>query len=122
MATQPERVSVELINQWRAFMNFRALIVLGFAAFVAQPALAQTAPTNVPATIDSLLAAGYEIKAVNVMSDAALKEVYAGQTVTSSVFITLQKGTSVAVCAEATLVWITLADAQMKDTTRCWQR
>jgi hypothetical protein len=56
-------------------MNFRALAFLGFAAFVAQPALAQTAstnaasPTSVQVPIDSLLAIGYEVKAVTVMSD-----------------------------------------------------
>jgi|ERR1700691_1047551 hypothetical protein len=109
-------------------MNFRALAFLGFAAFVAQPALAQTAstnaasPTSVQMPIDSLLAIGYEVKAVTVMSDAATKEVFAGQTLSSQVFVTLQKGSSVAVCELATATWISLADSSMKDTTRCWKR
>lgn len=90
-------------------MNLRALAFFGFAAFVAQPALAQTAPATTQATLDSVLAAGYEIKAVTVLSDAATKEVFAGQTgVTSQIFITLQKGTSVAVCETATLNWLAL--------------
>jgi hypothetical protein len=104
-------------------MNLRALIFLGLAGFGAQPAFAQTAPTTVAASFDSLLAAGYEVKAVNVMSDAAIKEVFAGQpNLTSQVFITLQKGTSVAVCEQATVNWIDLPDAAMTDATRCTKR
>src|ERR1700691_3068394 len=109
-------------------MNFRALAFLGFAAFVAQPALAQTAstnaasPTSVQMPIDSLLAIGYEVKAVTVMSDAATKEVFTGQTLSSQVFVTLQKGTSVAVCEVATVTLINLPDAGMKDASRCSTR
>ena len=111
-------------------MNLRALMFLGFAGFVAQPAFAQTAPTTTqtsPATtqtsIDSILGAGYEIKAVTVLSDATTKEVYTGQAgLPSQVFITLQKGTSVAVCEGASSSWIWLSDAQMTDATRCFKR
>jgi hypothetical protein len=70
--------------------------------------------------MDSLLASGYEVKAVDVMSDAAIKEVFAGQTgITSQVFITLQKGSSVAVCETGTLLWLSLDNGTMTDTTRC---
>jgi hypothetical protein len=109
-------------------MNFRALVFLGFAGLLVQPASAQTAPSatpasaNVRATIDSLLASGYEIKAVTVMSDAAIKEMFGGQSLTSHVFITLQKGGSIAVCENSTLSWIQLTDSQMMDVTRCWKR
>jgi hypothetical protein len=101
----------------------KALICLGLASFIVQPALAQPAPTSVQATFDSLLAAGYEIKAVTVMSDATAKEVFPGETITTSqIFITLQKGTSVAVCKNATAAWLSLADANMTDPTRCAKR
>ncbi len=104
-------------------MNLRSLIFLGSVGFVVQPAFAQTAPTNVQVSIDSLLAAGYEVKAVNTMSDAATKEVYTtGGPYPSQIFITLQKGTSVAVCEHATMNWISLADAFMTDATRCQKR
>jgi hypothetical protein len=70
--------------------------------------------------MDSLLASGYEVKAVDVMSDATIKEVFAGQTgITSQVFITLQKGSSVAVCETGTLLWLSLDNGTMTDTTRC---
>jgi len=104
-------------------MNWRALIVLVSVGFVTQPAFAQTAPTTAQAAADGLLAAGYEIKAVSTLSDAAIKEIYpTGGPYPSQVFITLQKGTSVAVCEMSTISWISLEDALMKDTTRCTMR
>ncbi len=104
-------------------MNLRALMVLGLAGFVAQPAFAQTASTTAAASFDSLLAAGYEVKAVNVMSDAATKEVFTtGGPYPSQIFITLQKGTSVAVCEMATQSWIAVQDALMTDAARCNKR
>ena len=104
-------------------MNLRALMFLGFASFMAQPAFAQTAPASVQATTDSLLASGYEVKAVNTMSDAAIKEVFPSQTgIPSQVFITLQKGNSVAVCEMATITWISLDNGNMTDSTRCKMR
>jgi hypothetical protein len=112
-----------------ANMILRTLIFLGFAGFIGQPALAQTAPTAAPAritvtaTIDSLLASGYEVKAVTVMSDAATKEVYPNQTsLPSQIFVTLQKGDSVAVCEGMTFNWLSLSDSLMTDVTRCFRR
>lgn len=110
-------------------MNLRALVFLGFAGFIAQPALAQTAPTSTAptstsTTFDSLQAAGYEIKAVTVLSDAATKEIFTSQTgLSSQIFVTLQKGTtSTAVCEFATVSWINLDSGNMTDTTRCKMR
>jgi hypothetical protein len=106
-------------------MNLRALMFLGFA-IVAQPVFAQTATTNAPtpttasATADSLLAAGYVIRTVTTLSDAAIKEVFTtGGPFPSQVFITLQKGTSVAVCEMATISWISVDSGNMTDATRC---
>jgi hypothetical protein len=103
-------------------MNLRALMFVGFAGFIAQPALAQPAPATTLVSFDSVLASGYEVKAVTVMSDAATKEVFTGQTLSSQVFVTLQKGTSVAVCEVATVTLINLPDAGMKDASRCSMR
>jgi hypothetical protein len=130
-------------------MNWRALTFgLAFGALIAGPALAQvtipgsgpptpppTAPTPSPvpaapsvltttqATFDSLVAEGYEIKAVNTVSDAAIKEIWPNQTLSSQVFISLQKGNSVAVCEMATAAWIGLLENILRaDTTRCTKR
>jgi hypothetical protein len=48
-------------------MNLRALMFVGFAGFIAQPALAQPAPATTLVSFDSVLASGYEVKAVTVM-------------------------------------------------------
>ena len=109
-------------------MDLRALVVLGFAC-VAQPAFAQTAATNTPTptstatTADSLLAAGYVVRTVTTLSDAAIKEVFTtGGPFPSQVFVTLQKGTSVAVCEMATINWISLDSGNMTDASRCRMR
>lgn len=114
-------------------MNVRTLMLIGFTALVPQAALAQTpapapapaaptGPTSSQASIDSIMAQGYEIKAVTVLSDAAAKEVFGSAPSTSQIFITLQKGTSIAVCENATSTWLSLSDAQMSDATRCFKR
>jgi hypothetical protein len=73
--------------------------------------------------VDSIVAAGYEIEAVVTLSDAAIKEVFpTGEPFPSRVFITLQQWASVAVCEMAPLSWLSLTDAQIKDTTRCFMR
>jgi hypothetical protein len=103
-------------------MTTRTLMLVGFAALVPQATLAQTAPTSSQASVDSIMAQGYEIKAVTVLSDAAAKEVFGAAPSTSQIFITLQKGTSIAVCENATSTWLSLCDAQMTDATRCFKR
>ena len=73
--------------------------------------------------VDSIPAAGYEIKAVATLSDAAIKEVFpTGGPFPSQVFVTLQKGTSVAVCEMATINWISLDSGNMTDASRCRMR
>jgi len=111
-------------------MTLRALMFLGVAGFLAQPALAQTPPAAAPAapagptttsaTPDSLLALGYEVKAVTVLSDAAIKEIFAGQTgILSQVLLSFQKGNSVAACVMSTTAWLILDNVNMTDATRC---
>jgi hypothetical protein len=112
-------------------MNLRTLMVLGFAGFIASPALAQTPPAAAPAagpptttqvSTDSLLAAGYEVKAVTVVTDTALKEMYPGKTTPAQLLITFQKGNSVAVCQTATASWDNISDATMTNATLCSKR
>jgi hypothetical protein len=108
-------------------MNLRALMFLGVAGCIAQPALAQTPPATTPAapastttSIDSVLASGYEVKSVIELSDAALKSMSSpGQTIYPSVVITLQKGTSVAVCELSTANWINLVQGSMTNASLC---
>ncbi len=120
----PAKVAVENSCIMEANMNLRASMVLVLVGFVAQPAFAQPAPTTVRATIDRLLDAGYEIKAVNITSDAATKEVFPSQaTIPSQSFVTLQKGTPVAVCEVNTVDRLSLKDAIVStDATRCRKR
>jgi hypothetical protein len=106
-----------------------SLIFLGAVSFIAQPALAQSpqgAPTSASKTstvsVDNLLAAGFEVKAVTVLTDAMTKELYPGQTLQTQVVITLQKGSSVAVCTLATANWTSLPDSTMTNTSLCSKR
>jgi hypothetical protein len=106
-------------------MKFAAVFSLGLAGLVAQPALAQGqtgAPKTTQASIESLLAAGYEIKAITALSDAAIKEIWPGQSLQSQLVVTLQKANSVAVCAIATGNWVSLADATMATANLCSTR
>jgi hypothetical protein len=104
---------------------FAALCILSIGAAAAQTAAAPTAsspPTSVQAAINDLLAAGYEVKAVDLMSDAATKEVYPTQTnVPSQSFVTLQKGTSIAVCELNTFDWLSMTSSALADVTRCFK-
>jgi hypothetical protein len=108
-------------------MKVRALIFLGIAGFIVQTTLAQAAPgattTTTQVSIDSLLAAGYEVKAVTVLPDTALKEMYPDKSPPpSQVLITFQKGNSVAVCQTATARWDNISDDTMTNATNCSKR
>jgi hypothetical protein len=105
-------------------MKVGALIFLGVASFIAQSALAQapTATTTPLVSVDSLLAAGYEVKAVTVLSDTAIKELWPNQTSQTELAITLQKGNSLAVCALSTLGWVTMANSSMTNAVVCSKR
>jgi hypothetical protein len=70
-------------------------------------------------SFDSLLASGYEVKAVSEMSDAAMKQVWPGQTIEPQMVITLQKGNQVAVCNMNDSSWLNLTDASMAAPKLC---
>ena len=102
----------------------KMLIAFGVACCIsAHPALAQTKPTTTAApSMDSLLQAGYEIKSVNFIPLAQAKEILGANVVNSNTLITLQKGTSVAVCALDSLGWAELADSNLTSALVCKQR
>jgi hypothetical protein len=102
-------------------MNVRTLMLLGFAGFLAQPALAQraSAADATHASINNLIASGYEVKAVTVLSESAEKLIFPGTAPTGQAVVTLQKGSSLAVCGLAAANWLTLTNASLTDTTRC---
>jgi hypothetical protein len=82
---------------------------------------APTAPATTQAAINDILASGYEVKAVTILSDAATKEVYNQASVPSQSFVTLQKGTSIAVCELNTFDWLSMTSTIMADATRCFK-
>ena len=87
-----------------------------FVAPFAQPAFAAD-PT--PTSLDSLLANGYEVKAANPLSAAATKEIWTGQDLAPQIIVTLQKGSSIAVCNLAVSNWMYLTPATFASTDRC---
>jgi hypothetical protein len=107
-------------------MKFPLTICLCIAALGAQPALAQSpttgasGPATTAAAMDAVLAAGYQVKAITVLSDAATKEIFTNQqNLPSQILVTLQKGGLVAVCEMATTSWVNLTPSVMTDATRC---
>jgi hypothetical protein len=107
-------------------VKVKALICIGVIGFAAPAALAQASPaTTSTVSADSLLAAGYEVKAIHALSDASVKEIFPGQTtqgLPTQMMITLQKGNSVAVCEMATVSWANLINAPMSNNTLCSKR
>jgi hypothetical protein len=102
----------------------KMLIAFGVACCIsAHPALAQTKPiTTAAPSMDSLLQAGYEIKSVNFIPLAQSKEIFGANVASSNTLITLQKGTSVAVCLLNSEGWAILGDSSMTNAVACKQR
>jgi hypothetical protein len=99
------------------------LILTGVVGMLSQPALAQT-PASTTATFDSLLQSGYEIKAVSFIPVAQANEIFGANApkTASTTLVTLQKGTSVAVCTVDSGNWTLLADATMTSANACEKR
>ena len=70
-------------------------------------------------SFDSLVAAGYEIKATTPVSDTAAKQIFATQNLAPQMLITLQKGNSVAVCDFAMVNWVVMDNTTMANATSC---
>jgi hypothetical protein len=99
------------------------LILTGVVGMLSQPALAQT-PASTAATFDSLLQSGYEIKGVNFIPLAQANEIFGANApkTASQTMVTLQKGTSIAVCTVDSLNWALLADVAMTSAATCETR
>lgn len=82
----------------------------------AQPA-APVAGANT--SLNQLLAAGYQVRAVNVLSDPVRQEIYKSTTVAPQVMVTLQKGSSVAVCVAAAVNWMNQATVTRENKALC---
>ncbi len=120
-------------RKWGMTMTCRALAAFAVSALLAGPALAQTshaagkAPTQVPATpvaganvsLNQLLAAGYQVRAVNVLSGPVRQEIYKSSTVAPQVMVTLQKAGSVAVCVAAAVNWMNQATVTRENKALC---
>ena len=93
--------------------------------FLAEPAWAQTpaatpAPAAAPgASLASLLAAGFEVKSVIDINNDDQKAIWPTSPVLPYLLITLQKGSSVAVCTMATANWINLSASTATNATLC---
>ena len=80
-------------------------------------AQSSSAAKTTSVSFDSLLAAGYEIKAVTLFSDTAVKEAYSNPNVHSQIIVTLQKGPSLATCGISAANWVNLPDTTMASAT-----
>ena len=108
-------------------MNIGALVFLVVAAFVTAPASAQstgsaTGPKTTSVSIDSILADGFEIKTISILSDTAIKEVFPKENLQSQLVLTLQKGSTLATCTVATVNWVNLTQATMTNPSICSKR
>jgi hypothetical protein len=96
--------------------------------FLAQTASAQTPPaaaaaaTSPTVSVASLLADGFEVKALNDISNDEQKAIWPTSPVLPYLMITLQKGSSIAVCSMAVVNWISLPESSVTDKTLCHKR
>jgi hypothetical protein len=90
----------------------------------AQPAAgAPAARQTVQASFDSLRSDGYLITNVTDLTDAEQLEIWPNQGASPYLLITLQKGSSTAVCSSSTYNFIiTLNDASAKNANLCYKR
>jgi hypothetical protein len=107
-------------------MRSRILAWTALAALMGGPAWAQAqAPAPAPsATVSpgSLLADGYEVRAITDISSDEQKVMWPNDTVSPYVMITLQKGNSVAVCGMSMVNWINLTDTSLAAANLCKKR
>jgi hypothetical protein len=103
------------------FMRWLYLCMAAFFALThfTPPAFAAD-PTST--SLDSLLAAGYEVKTTSPVSAAATKEIWTGQDLAPQTIVTLQKANSIAVCNLATSNWMNLNPTTFASTDRCMMR
>jgi hypothetical protein len=91
------------------------------AASSAQPAAAAP-PQTVQVAFDSLRSNGYMITSVMDILSQEQTAMWPNDPATPYVMITLQKGTSTAVCSMDTYHFLSLDDATMKNVAICYKR
>jgi hypothetical protein len=89
------------------------------AAILALAITGSASAATTSMSFDSLVAAGYEIKAATPVTDAAAKQVFTTPNLVPQMLITLQKGNSVAVCDFAMVNWVVMDNATMANATSC---
>jgi hypothetical protein len=87
--------------------------LLGVFAVV-RPAFAASAT----ASFDSLLAGGYEVKATVIVSEDTAKAIWPDKQA-PQLIVTLQKGTTIAVCEIAVSNWLSIVDTSMANVNNC---
>src|SRR5271154_1454042 len=105
-------------------MRVTFVLALLAAATLAQGASAQPGSAAAPAptptvSIASLLADGYEVRAVNDLSNDEQKAIWPSSPVSPYLMITLQKGPSIAVCSLSAAGWIGQSQATLTNTGLC---
>jgi len=103
---------------WPALL---AILVLAESASAQTPSAA--APATSPSTsIASLLADGFEVKAVNDITDEEQKLIWPTSPASPYVMVTFQKGSSIAVCALAMANWLFLPESSVTKAGICYKR
>jgi hypothetical protein len=100
---------------------YYVLVLISLLSTIAQSASA--APVDI--TFDSLMQSGYEIKAVNLIPLSQAADIFGAANApktASQTLVTLQKGSSVAVCIFDTGWWSAMLDSMGSDATACIKR
>ncbi len=104
-------------------MKHALFAIAAAAALLAGPALADTpTPASPTTSLNALLAAGYQVAAINDISDAEQKSIWPNDAIEPYIMVTLQKSGSVAVCTMIMANWISVSAKTFADTTLCHQR
>jgi hypothetical protein len=96
------------------FCKIAVAIALLFGIFAVRPTLAASAASS----FDNLLAGGYEVKATVIVPEDTAKAVWPDKTL-PQLLVTLQKGTTIAVCVIAVSNWLSISDASMANANNC---
>jgi hypothetical protein len=99
-----------------------AMFLLAETASAQTPPPSAAAATSPTVSMASLLADGFEIKAVNDISNDEQKTIWPTSPVLPYLMITLEKGTSIAVCSMAVVNWFSLPESSVTDKTLCHKR
>ena len=104
-------------------MKLLVAAFVGFLGIFAQPALAQAEDANAPTvSLGSLLSSGYSITSIVVVPVEVEKLMWPSDAPIGTVLVTLQFGTSIAVCHPSAVGFAYLRDKTMSSDTLCSKR